>query len=151
MHSTILLFILPGLYSALCGSVLETDSFFYPPFLSLFSLPASGFANTPLHNQLWTCLPIGIIWRWLFTILILLGDVLEDHSWQWVVHVHDAQNEGTWFCWIPWHSPKFTVVYIGSGFHCFSVPLKTTLVPLYTHRPSARFFFSYFFYSIKTI
>lgn len=62
MHITILLFMLPGLYSTLYGPVLETDnfSFLLTPFLSLF-LPASGFANTTLHNQFWTCLPIGII------------------------------------------------------------------------------------------
>lgn len=80
--------------------------------------------------------------------LVLLGEASEDHSWQWVVHVHDAQNEGAWFCWLPWHSPKFSVVYIGSDFHCFSVPLKTTLVPLYTHRLD---FFSYFFHLMKKI
>lgn len=38
MHITILLFMLPGLYSTLYGPVLETDnfSFLLTPFLSLF-------------------------------------------------------------------------------------------------------------------
>lgn len=138
--------ILPCVVQCWRLTVFSIHPFFLSLFCQLVALPTLPYIISSGHVY-----PLVLSEGGYLLSLVLLGEVLEDHSWQWVVHVHDAQNEGTWFCWLPWHSPEFTVVYIGSSFHCFSVPLKTTLVPLYTHRPSARFFFSYFFHLIKTI
>lgn len=107
-----------------------------PPRFS-FSL---HFASTTLYNWFWIRLPIGIIRRWLFTILgigFCLGvgargetpwlSYWKTNIWQRGVHFHKPQNEGTWFCWLLSHSSEFTEIYIW-GVSSFSAPLKTILI-----------------------
>lgn len=112
------------------------DNTFTPPPFS-FSL---HFASTTLYNWFWICLPIGIIRRWLFTILGIgfcwgVGARGETpwipywttNIWQRGVHFHKTQNEGTWFCWLLSHSSEFTEIYIW-GVSSFAVTLKTILI-----------------------
>lgn len=113
------------------------DNTFTPAPRFSFSL---HFASTTLYNWFWIRLPIGIIRRWLFTILgigFCLGvgargetpwlSYWKTNIWQRGVHFHKPQNEGTWFCWLLSHSSEFTEIYIW-GVSSFSAPLKTILI-----------------------